>query len=196
MREEIELMRIVRVPPMGRLVVQAASNRYENLSEIEDDRLKRQVITAIGELIGFVGGYQALVDEGVAPPLSAQTPSGGLQSKAAALKEQQDRFLATLQNEKERMAQANQSRRVPEVDVTQPTPEQEPASIVEQIDLILQRYLSQSEAYNGRSIHLVQGPEGNVKIQVDGQVFDRPRDIEEKPIQVMIKRALKEWEAT
>ncbi|MEM7333804.1 MAG: hypothetical protein AAF490_17080, partial [Chloroflexota bacterium] len=104
MREEIELMRIVRVPPMGRLVIEVGSKRYENLSEISDERLKRRIITAIGELMGLAGGYQTLVDADVAPPLSAKTPSGTLQQKAASLKEQQDRFLEELERTKERMA--------------------------------------------------------------------------------------------
>lgn len=197
MREEIELMRIMRVPPLGKLVVQEGGNRYEMLSEVQDERLRRRIITAIGELMGFAGGYQALVDEGVAPPLTAQTPSGGLQSKAAALKEQQDRFLDRLEQERERLAQANATRSVPDpsASVVQEA-KKEPASIVEQIDKILQRYVASSDMYSSRSIHLIQGREGNVKIEVDGRVYDRPRDIDEKPIQLMIKRALKEWEAT
>ena len=114
MREELELMRIMRVPPMGKLVILMGDKRYEKLSDIKDSRLKRRVITAIGELMGFAGGYQALVDADVAPPLTAQTPSGSIQSKAASLKEQQDRFLETLQNTKERLIQSNSSRTMPE----------------------------------------------------------------------------------
>lgn len=197
MREEIELMRILRVPPLGKLVIQEGGSRYETLSEVQDERLRRRIITAIGELMGFAGGYQALVDEGVAPPLAAQTPSGGLQSKAAALKEQQERFLEQLEQQKAETVQANKSRTLPQVTAdTVEHIEKEPVSLIKQIDAILQRHISSSDRYRDRSIHLIQGAEGNVKIEVDGRVYDRPRDIDEKPIQLMIKKALKEWEAS
>lgn len=197
MREEIELMRVIRVPPMGKLVIEIGTNRYENISEINDERLKRRVITAIGELMGLAGGYQALVDEGVAPPLSAQTPSGSLQKKAAALKEQQERFLETLEKEKDALARQTKGA-MPETAVSTPTITNEPAkpsSLVDQIDNVLQKHVQATEQLRNRDIHLIQGPDGNIKIKVDGKVFDRPKDIEEKLIQLTIKQALKEWES-
>lgn len=196
MREEIELMRVVRVPPLGRLVIEVGNERYEKITEIEDERLKRRVITAIGELMGLAGGYQTLVDEGVAPALAVQTPSGSLQQKAAALKEQQERFLESLEQEKETIIrQAKGTGREERPPVQEPVSE-EPLSIVEQIDAILQKHKNANPAFNGRSIHLIQGSDGNVKIEVDGQIYDRPKDINDRDIQITIKQALKEWEST
>ncbi len=197
MREEIELMRVVRVPPMGKLVIEINGNRYENLSDISDERLKRRVITAVGEMMGLAGGYQALVDADVAPPLANQTPSGKLQQKAAALKEQQDRFLDRLEQEKDRLsATVNKTPvNIPEPTIT-PDSSVQPPTLVEQIDEVLQRHVVRNAEFNGRSIHLVQGPEGNVQIEVDGEKFNRPKDIADKNIQIMIKKAIKEWEAS
>lgn len=195
MREEIELMRVVRVPPLGRLVIEIGTNRYEQISEITDERLKRRVITAIGELMGLAGGYQTLVDEGVAPPISAQTPSGSLQQKAAALKEQQERFIASLEQEKQLLAKQVPALETP-LKPEMPIEAAKPNSIVEQIDVILQKHKNANAAFKDRSIHLMQGPDGNVKIEVDGKIFDRPKDIDDKEIQITIKRALKEWEST
>ena len=198
MREEIELMRVVRVPPLGRLVIEIGTNRYENISDISDDRLKRRIITAIGELMGLAGGYQTLVDEGVAPPLTAQTPSGSLQRKAASLKEQQDRFLDKLEEEKSSLASsAKIDKNMDPISATSANNEQaQPTSIIEQIDVVLQNHKNANPALSERSIHLIQGTDGNVKIEVDGTTFDRPKDIAEKEIQITIKQALKEWEST
>ena len=196
MREEIELMRIVRVPPMGRLVIEVGNHRYETLSEINDERLKRRIITAIGELMGLAGGYQALVDADVAPPLSAKTPSGGLQQKAASLKEQQERFLERLEQEKERLASSSsQPPAAPSPPAITPDTPAQSLSIVEQIDEILQANKSQLPQFQNRSIHLVQGVEGNVQIEVDGEIFNRPKDISDKLIQRLIKTSIKEWES-
>ena len=69
-------------------------------------------------------------------------------------------------------------------------------SLVEQVDAILQRHLLTEPELAERNIHLVQDPSGGLIIEVDGQRYQRPREIENPRIQLMIKQALKEWEAT
>ena len=51
MRRELEVMRVLRVPPLGKLVVEVDNVRYENLAEITDEKAKRVLLAAIGELI-------------------------------------------------------------------------------------------------------------------------------------------------
>jgi hypothetical protein len=69
-------------------------------------------------------------------------------------------------------------------------------SLVEQVDAILQRHLLADPELAGHKIHLVQDATGGLIIDVDGQRYQRPRDIENPQIQMIIKQALKEWEAT
>ena len=69
-------------------------------------------------------------------------------------------------------------------------------SLVEQVDAILQRHLLADPELADRKIHLVQNASGGLIIDVDGKRYERPRDIENPQIQMMIKRALKEWEST
>jgi hypothetical protein len=69
-------------------------------------------------------------------------------------------------------------------------------SLVEQVDAILQRHLLADPELAGHKIHLVQNANGGLIIDVDGKRYERPRDIENPQIQMMIKRALKEWEST
>ena len=74
MRRELEVMRILRVPPLGKLVAEVNGERYQNLSEITDEKARRVLLAAIGELIDFAGSYQALVDAGVASPAAHTIP--------------------------------------------------------------------------------------------------------------------------
>lgn len=197
MRKEIDVMRVIRIPPLGKLVIEIGDKRYERISELKDARMKRRVITAIGELMGFAGGYEALVDEGVAPPLSAQTPTGSLQSKAASLKEQQQRFLDTLAKEKSTPQKSVRSRSGPPPVPPERTPSHEKAtSLVDQIDHVLQRHLQENHELRERSIHLIQSIDGGVNIKVDDKIYNHPSEIEEKLIRLTIKQALKEWEAS
>ena len=69
-------------------------------------------------------------------------------------------------------------------------------SLVEQVDANLQRHLLADPELAGRKIHLVQDANGGLIIDVDGKRYERPRDVENPQIQIMIKRALKEWEST
>lgn len=187
MDKEIEVMRIIRIPPLGKLVIQVNDTRYDTLDQIPDERLKRRLITSIGELIGFAGGYQTLVDQGIAPPIGPQMPSGSLQSQTALLKEQQNRFLETLEKEAEAVKQAKTKAK--QVQSTQ-TPEH----IVAQIDKVLQKHVQQEPSLSDHSIHLISAANGGVQIDVNGTRYNKPKDIENRVIQKVIKQALKEWE--
>lgn len=81
-----------------------------------------------------------------------------------------------------------------------PAPEQAPSprelSIVEQIDAILQKYIAADPRLARRSIHLEHAPNGGLRITVDNNYYQRPAEIEEKEVQLVIKMALKEWESS
>ena len=68
-------------------------------------------------------------------------------------------------------------------------------TIVEQIDAILQRRIAENPDLNNRTIHLIGNPNGGIKIDVDGKLYNRPKEIGDQQIQLIIKKALKEWES-
>ena len=70
MENILEVMRIKRIPPMGKLVIEVGNQRFDRISQIQDEVIKQLVVAAIGELIVFADGYQTLADAGVAPPMS------------------------------------------------------------------------------------------------------------------------------
>ncbi len=199
MQNEIEIMRVLRLPPMGKLVVSFNNERYESITDISQANVRQLMQAAIGELILFAGGYQNLVDAGVAPPLAPKSPAAGT---GQIQDDEASRFVSQLEQERDAIKSAKPKPTVSLLANLRPRPARNEASankmmsLVEQVDTILQRYLLTEPELAERKIHLVQDPSGGLVIEVDGKQYDRPREIEDPRIQLMIKQALKEWEAT
>ncbi|MEZ4592753.1 MAG: hypothetical protein R3D55_16635 [Chloroflexota bacterium] len=202
MQNELEIMRILRVPPMGKLVVSFNGKRYEKISEVTEANVRQLMQAAIGELITFAGGYQNLVDAGVAPPLAPSQPNNTRPAEEVSENEEAQRFINRMEEERD-AAKSSGPRPSPSLLANlrrRPASTEASAnkmlSLVEQVDTILQRHLLTDPELADRKIHLVQDTKGGLIIEVDGRRYDRPRDIDDPRIQAMIKRALKEWEAT
>lgn len=206
MQREIEVMRVIRTPPMGQLVVEVNERRLKNLAEVDHPQIRQRLLAAVGELISFVGGYEQLVDAGVAPPARsgaagpASPPSAGEEPDTAAADEdlarRRARFIAQMEAERDayRAAEpdeATEPEGAPEAPTERPS---RPKSLVEQIDEVLQKHVAADLKLAGRSVHLRQSDAQGMRIEVDGQLYNRPREIEDKRVQIAIKRALREWE--
>jgi hypothetical protein len=200
MQNEIEIMRILRVPPMGKLVVSFNDKRYETITELSEANVRQLMQAAIGELITFAGGYQKLVDAGVAPPLA--TPKPASSSTTEVENADAERFLDNMERERDALKSSGPKPSPSLLTNLRRRPASTEASankmmnLVEQVDAILQRHLLTDPELAERKIHLVQDANEGLIIDVDGRRYERPREIEDPRIQMMIKRALKEWEAT
>ncbi len=200
MRREMEMMRILRVPPMGKMVVEIQKHRFESLAELEgDEKAIRIINTAIGELVSFAGGYQALVDAGVAPPLASSLAPAReevtLTTKQAEFLAQLEAEQAALRNPETEDVVIPEKLPLPVPPVSPPPPSAASAkSVVEQIDDVLQELVGQAEEFNGRSLHIVQNPAGGVSIDVDGKRYPSPDAVEDPIAQALVKKALKQWE--
>jgi len=200
MAKEIDIMRVLRVPPLGKLVVQVGENQYQQIAEIAAGKSRQMLLAAIGELIAFAGGYQILVDAGYAPPIGLPAPPHPqIQPQQ---KEQQEAFLQKLEQERDRLRDSAAPSKPPFLRAA-PIPEEPSASldeidrslpIVAQIDAILQRLVTAVPELAGRSIHLAEHPNGGLQIKVDGQVYSHPNKLPDTTIQKLVKRALREWE--
>jgi len=196
MRREMEMMRILRVPPMGKLVVEIQKHRFGSLAELgNDEKAIRIINTAIGELVSFAGGYQALVDAGVAPALA---PPPVPVKEGLALTAQQAQFLAQLDAEQTALRNPTLDETAVSIPAAPLEPEVRPVasakSVVEQIDDVLQGLVGEAEEFNGRSLHIVQNPAGGVSIDVDGTRYPSPNDVEDPIAKALVKKAVKQWE--
>lgn len=195
MKNEVEVMHVLRVPPIGKLVVEFKGNRYQNISDVSEENVSRLLLTAVGELVSFAGGYENLVKEGLAPPLA---PAGGGTGEDESISEKQARFLAQLETSRDATKiekKSPPSMAMPGISRVSNQPSTA-LSPVEQIDEILQRYIAADPELSHRSIHLVQHPAGGLQIDIDSQSYQRPSEIEDQRVQILIKKAIKEWEAT
>lgn len=192
MKKEVEVMRVWRVPPMGKLVVEFRGKRIENISEVGEENVKNFLLTAVGDLIAFSGGYQALVSEGLAPPIT----SGSQAQEGETLSEQQARFLASLEASRDATVAEKKkpSMVMPGINRVNNAPSAA-LNPVQQIDRILQQYVEADPELSNRSIHLVQHPAGGLQIDVDGKRYQRPSEIDDQRVQILIKKAIKEWES-
>jgi hypothetical protein len=200
MRQELEVMRVLRVPPMGKLVVEVDGERYDRIDEVTDEHGKRRLLAAIGELISFAGNYDSLVEAGVAPPAAAQSAATETEAEDEARRAAQERFIS--QMELQRDALQNRGRDIPiereaepvppEPPSPRPTPHQQ-ANVAAQIDTILQKLKEQSPALSSRDIHLRQNPAGGLHIEVDGKLYNEPGEIEDTAVQTLIRQAVQIW---
>lgn len=204
MQKEVEIMRVFRVPPLGKLVVEVSGRRFEKLSEINHAKVEQRLLTAIGELVSFAGGYQSLLDAGVAPPLpgrQALSSAEGLPVDDPELALRQARFLSSLEKQRDVLRHelplsysTDLASALAAADVSTLKPAAE-RSLADQIDAILQKHLMSDPELANRAIRLRENPSGGLRIEVDGHFYDRPREVPELAIQQLIKTALREWEA-
>ncbi len=192
MDNEIEVMRVIRVPPRGELVVQVGDRRFKRITEIHDEALGRFLLAAVGELVVFANGYSTLVAAGVAPPLArGPARSDSSATYAESVEERQATFIAALEEQRdlELVAAAVVTKEPP------PSPELlEPLSIVEQINPLVQKHIEADPELKGHVVVLENEPAGGLLIRVDGRVYDRPEKIENIRIRKAIAAALREWD--
>jgi len=199
MEKVVEVMRIKRLPPMGKLVVEIGSQQFSNISQLPSDVIRQMALAAIGELIIFADGYQTLVDAGVAPPIVASA-SDGISEVDASISERKAVFRAAVEEE-ELAALAGDKSEIgtgPLESHESPKPGtgplEEELDIAGQVNIFLQRQVQQTPELRGRSIYIAGDLTGGLSINVDGRSFETPSDIEDPVVRAAIQEALREWE--
>lgn len=196
MEKEIEVMRITRVPPMGKLVVWVGDQSYDKLSDVPNQALRQRLMAAIGELIVFADGYETLVDAGLAPPPSVTPAASPHQPIAKSIEERKAAFMASIEKQQlETRSQAGD-----QLAATVPAmPESDPNSpvavdLAAQINAILERKVADNPLLHGRTIQLRQDPLKGITIFVDGQYYGSPDEIDDPLVRKTIRDAAREWE--
>lgn len=215
MDKPLEIMRILRVPPLGKLVVELGGKQFEKLEDVPDGRQRQMAMAAIGELIAFGGSYQKLVDAGFAPPL-APPPAKQEEPMTAA----QAAFLASLRGtEKVVTDPINLVRQLaveeqanppapPAAVAPAPPPMSEPIAPpppmpaatavpdpVAQLNAILQKHLAKAPELKGQLIQL-EAHNGGVQLNVNGTFYAKPSDVPDPLTRTIVKAARQEWDET
>ena len=221
MDKPVEIMRIIRVPPMGKLVVQIGKRQFVSLDDIDNPKAQQIVLAALCELVTFGGGYEKIVEAGFAPPImptgssSTSTASSDGSEDGLSLEEKQAAFLASLERGEPLAASDDVS--LSGQTVSQDTPEQRPLSffnrrgrrsrpevldepLVPRLDIagelneILQRHVASDPELSKQEIEIMTGPAGGVRIKVNGQYYEDAATIADPMVRMAIKLATREWE--
>lgn len=188
MDNEMVVMSVTRVPPMGKLVVDSLGARYETLADVPDQAVRRMLTAAIAELVVFAGGYDKLVQAGLAPPLA--TPSAEGSAVPASLEERQAAFESAVQRQMDELLAESAAG-----PAATPDPD-EPISIPDQINPIIEKHLAADDQLANHTVKLEQDLQGNLSVVCDGKIYARPDLIEDPAIRKAIRAALSEWDRT
>jgi hypothetical protein len=183
MDNEMVIMSVTRVPPMGNLVVDALGARYESMAEVPDEAVRRMLTAAIAELVVFAGGYDKLVRAGLAPPISGESAvPASLEERRAAFESAVARQMDELLAETAAAPASN-------------TEADAPLSIPDQINPIIAKHLASAQLTD-HTARLEQDLKGNLSVICDGKVYERPDLVENPAIRKAIRAALSEWDRT
>jgi hypothetical protein len=182
---------------LGKLVVEVNSTQYDKLSEIHSESLIQRILAAVGDLVVFVDGYETLVRAGTAPPISGTDQTGA--PYATSVQDRQVAFRGELARQRSEAQLKSQAQQLSgKQDLTaggeSATRLDSDLSMVDQIDIILQRYLAEDPTLKGRVAHLESAPEGGLRIRVDSHYYSQPNEIEDTRIRRALMLALREWE--
>ncbi|GAB4468917.1 MAG: hypothetical protein Kow00124_03620 [Anaerolineae bacterium] len=189
----VEIMRLFRDLADGSLIVQIEGRQYRSLREIDDPQIGRR----------FLGNARALAQFARLDRLGAadETPQA---EEAAAVQppfpeeapEVPDRPAAVPPGVTPPPAEEGRShgglfRRAEPA----PAEPEEPRTMADEIEELLQFRLALSPQLRERSIHIRSTAAGGARIEVDGRFFDSVEHVSDESVRMFIQSVIREWEA-
>jgi hypothetical protein len=197
--DAIEIFRVLRVGSLGELAVEVDGRRYRRITQIRDGTIGRRVLLAIQELDDFVGphGQKPL------PEMHRLSPTSAAPLESTPMSDPDLAFLGTL--DEPTPDEASTEQRVDLVgywrkglgsalrrgSVEEPA---SPKSFIDEIEELLQIRLVSQPDLLGRGIHFRSTAAGELRIEVDGRLYDRIDAIPEPAIVVLLKETIQAWE--
>lgn len=222
--EPTELLRLLRDPESGRLIVEIAGHRYTKLADVTDKKTGQFVLKLTANLLSFTNGMIAVEDglksvynpkvgqtpEPVVGPSPSQqrpdpTPERPAPSSEAPAKEPRSpepvppvnsAFLASQKNDRiSDPKEEAQSRGL----FGRSKPAEEPQllpviNLAEEINEIVQTRLMASSLAANTHIDITSEPGGGIRINVNSNFYTSPDDIPHPEVKQLIKASIKQWE--
>jgi hypothetical protein len=197
--DAIEIFRVLRVGSLGELVVEVEGRRHRKITQIRDGTVGRRVLLAIQELDDFVGphGQKPL------PEMHRLSPTSVAPVEPTPRLDPDLAFLGALGESDPDEGSTEQ--RVDLVgywrkglgsalrrgSVEEPA---SPKSFIDEIEELLQLRLASRSDLLGRGIHFRSNVTGELRIEVDGRLYDRMDAIPEPAIVAFLKETIRAWE--
>ncbi|GIK38337.1 MAG: hypothetical protein BroJett011_21700 [Chloroflexota bacterium] len=208
--EPVELLRLLRNPQSGQLIVEIAGRRYTKLAEITDKEIGQYILKLAAHLLAFTNGMIAAeaglktlqvpkVGETPVPPVApapaSPLPSTSVQPTPPA-PEVEAAFLATLRAQPATEPPQPQRRglfgRSKPAAPAQPL--LPPLNLTGQINEIVQARLRYSPLAGATRLEITSDPGGGILINVNGMIYSGPDEIPQPEVKELIKASIKEWE--
>jgi hypothetical protein len=222
--EPVELLRLLRDPQSGQLMIEIAGRRYTKLAEITDKEIGQYILKLAAHLLAFTNGMIA-TDAGLkslpAPkvgetpmPLAVPTPISQLPSPMVGPGQAQPALVQrsfTPQPASPTEAALFASIRGQSAAPQPPPPPQrrglfgrpKPApaepllpelNLAAQINDIVQARLRYSPLAPTTQLEITSDPGGGILINVNGAIYRGPDDIPYPEVKELIQASIKEWE--
>lgn len=216
--EPAELLRLLRHPQSGQLVVEIVGQRYTKLADITDKEVGQQILHLTAHLLAFTNGM-IVTDAGmksVYKPKVEETPPPLAPSDSAA---NEPTPPAVTPVEPEAKPQPPPSPQTPPLSsfkntsfhqpdplqpqggllsrVTQPTPPLPSIpslNLAEEINDLVQARLRYSPLAKSFRVDIKSDLSGGIRIDVNGQFYTSPDEVPDQEVKDLIKDAIKEWE--
>lgn len=220
--EPVELLRLLRDPQSGQLIVEIAGRRYTKLAEIADKEIGQYILKLAAQFLAFTNGMIA-TDAGLkalqAPkvgetpmPLAAPTPVSQLPDPLAAPPVVQP--APAMPTFVSQIPPAPGPTLSTSLRVHPATPEPQPQrrglfgrpkpapvepllpplNLAGQINEIAQARLRYSPLAATTQLEITSDPSGGILINVNGVFYHGPDDIPQPEVKELIKASIKEWE--
>jgi hypothetical protein len=222
--EPVELLRLLRDPQSGQLMVEIAGRRYTKLAEIADKEIGQYILKLAAHLLAFTNGMIATEaglkslstpKVGETPmPVAAPAPVTQLPAPVAHPNQSQPAMvqpsftpqpaspaeaalLASIRAQSAAPQPASPPQRRGLFGRPKPAPA-EPLlpelNLAAQINDIAQARLRYSPLAATTQLQITSDPGGGILINVNGAIYRGPEDIPHPEVKELIKASIKEWE--
>lgn len=175
--EMVEVLRVLRDLADGSLVVEIGGRKYRSLTEIAEPQVKRR----------FLGNAQALALFAEA----AGSPSAPWPAPTFEVTAQPDlpptEFVEPLLSSSQLVGDVE-----PLISQEQPGG---PKTMADEIEELIQVRLKSIPTLMHRSIHILQGAGGGIRVEVDGRYFDSVAGVTDPDVMAFLQSIIRQWEA-
>jgi hypothetical protein len=217
-----ELLRLLRHPETGQLIVEVAGQRYTKLAEVTDKkvgqyilRLATHFLAFTNGVIGTESGVKAVFNPKVGktpPPLTPVAPSPEREAPPAAPAETgragsvpkpppevEAAFLESLRSQPSPPASPPRpgllGRSTPPPPASSASSSSLPGlNLAEEINKIAQSRLMASPLASSTDLEITSDPGGGIRIKVNGVIYTSPNDVPQAEVRELIKASIKQWE--
>lgn len=211
-----ELLRLLRDPGSGQLIVQIGEQRYTKLADIDDKKIGQFILKLAAHFLAFTGGMivtdvgvksvynpkvRAVPEPIIAPPVSMPQvtvpaqPTPKIEVPQPPLLKSSPEIGATLSSFSLPTAGPAASRGL----FGRPKPAATPSllptiNLAKEINEIVQNRLMYSPLASNTKIEISSAIDGGIRINVNGTIYSSPDEVPDLDAKTLIKESIKQWE--